>query len=112
MEGKPMQRFGQWVRDRGLRFRLTMVMLILLLCSMGIVFIPYHLGRENLKADLERSFLDLSNAIRVSVDQLTAPAASETDRLREYVESLRKTGIREVSIVGEDMGVIDSTNPG
>ena len=107
-----MQRFGQWVRDRGLRFRLTMVMLILLLCSMGIVFIPYYLGRENLKADLERSFLDLSNAIRVSVDQLTAPAASETDRLREYVESLRKTGIREVSIVGEDMGVIDSTNPG
>lgn len=106
-----MKGFGQWVRDRGLRFRLTMVMLILLICSMGIVFIPYYWGRENLKADLEKSFLDLSNAIRVSVDQLTAPAASDTDRLREYVESLRKSGIREVSIVGEDMGVIDSTNP-
>lgn len=106
-----MKGFGQWIRDRGLRFRLTMVMLILLVCSMGIVFIPYYWGRENLKADLERSFLDLSNAIRVSVDQFTAPAASEKDRLREYVESLRKTGIREVSIVGEDMGVIDSTNP-
>jgi len=107
-----MKRFDQWVRDRGLRFRLTMVMLILLFCSMGIVFIPYYLGRENLKADLERSFLDLSNAIRVSVDQLTAPSTSDTDRLREYVESLHKSGIREVSIVGEDMGVIDSTNPG
>lgn len=107
-----MKEFGQWIRDRGLRFRLTMVMLILLVCSMGIIFIPYYWGRENLKADLEKSFLDLSNAIRVSVDQLTAPGASDKDRLREYVESLRKSGIREVSIVGEDMGVIDSTNPG
>jgi signal transduction histidine kinase len=112
MEVRSMKGFGQWVRDGGLRFRLTMVMLILLFCSMGIVFIPYYWGRENLKADLEKRFLDLSNAIRVSIDQLTAPAASGQDRLREYVESLRKSGIREVSIVGEDMGVIDSTNPG
>ncbi|HEY7585934.1 MAG TPA: ATP-binding protein, partial [Candidatus Deferrimicrobiaceae bacterium] len=30
---------------------------------------------------------------------------------RGYIESLKKTGIREVSIVGEDMGIIDSTDP-
>lgn len=100
------------IADRGLQFKLTMVMLILLACSMGSVFIPYYFGRESLKLDLEDSFLELSNAIRVSIDQLTAPAASEEDRLRGYVESLKKTGIREVSIVGEDMGIIDSTDPG
>jgi signal transduction histidine kinase len=99
------------IADRGLQFKLTMVMLILLACSMGSVFIPYFFGRESLKRDLEDSFLELSNAIRVSIDQLTAPAASEEDRLRGYVESLKKTGIREVSIVGEDMGIIDSTDP-
>ncbi len=99
------------IRDRGLQFKLTLVMLILFACTMGSVFIPYLWGRESLKNDLEKSFLDLSNAIRVSVDQLTAPAASEEDRLRGYVESLKRSGIREVSIVGEDMGVIDSTNP-
>jgi signal transduction histidine kinase len=99
------------IADRGLQFKLTMVMLILLACSMGSVFIPYYFGRESLKRDLEDSFLELSNAIRVSIDQLTAPAASEEDRLRGYVESLKKTGIREVSIVGEDMGIIDSTDP-
>jgi hypothetical protein len=99
------------IADRGLQFKLTMVMLILLACSMGSVFIPYFFGRESLKRDLEESFLELSNAIRVSIDQLTAPAASEEDRLRGYVESLKKTGIREVSIVGEDMGIIDSTDP-
>lgn len=99
------------IADRGLQFKLTMVMLILLACSMGSVFIPYYLGREGLKRDLEESFLELSNAIRVSIDQLTAPAVSEEDRLRGYVESLKKTGIREVSIVGEDMGIIDSTDP-
>ena len=99
------------LRDRGLQFKLTMVMLILLACSMGSVFLPYYFGRESLKNDLEESFLELSNAIRVSIDQLTAPAASEKDRLHGYVESLKKTGIREVSIVGEDMGIIDSTDP-
>ncbi len=97
--------------DQGLRFKLTMVMLILMVCSMGSVFLPYYLGRESLKNDLEESFLELSNAIRVSIDQLTSPATSEEDRLHTYVESLKKTGIREVSIVGEDMGIIDSTDP-
>ncbi|MBI5342230.1 MAG: HAMP domain-containing histidine kinase [Deltaproteobacteria bacterium] len=99
------------ISDRGLQFKLTMVMMILLACSMGSVFIPYYFGKESLKHDLEESFLELSNAIRVSIDQLTAPAASEEDRLRGYVESLKRTGIREVSIVGEDMGIIDSTDP-
>lgn len=99
------------ISDRGLQFKLTMVMMILLACSMGSVLIPYYFGKESLKHDLEESFLELSNAIRVSIDQLTAPAASEEDRLRGYVESLKKTGIREVSIVGEDMGIIDSTDP-
>jgi signal transduction histidine kinase len=88
-----------------------MVMLILFACSLGSVYIPYHLGRESLKKELEGSFLELSNAISVSVDQMTAPGDSEQDRLLRYVESLKKSGIREVSIVGEDMGVIDSTNP-
>ena len=102
---------GLSIQDRGLRFKLMMVMLILLFCSMGIVFIPYYFGRDRLKEDLEKSFLDLSNAIRVSVDELTAPASSDEASLRDYVESLRKSGILQVSIVGEDMGVIDSTNP-
>jgi signal transduction histidine kinase len=106
-----MRFLQSWIRDRGLRFQLTMVLLILLVCSMGIVFIPYYWGRESLKSDLEKSFLELSNAIQVSVDQLTAPSTSEGDRLQEYVKSLKKSGIQEVSIVGEDMGVIDSTNP-
>src|SRR3990172_3667733 len=106
-----MRFLQSWIQDRGLRFKLTMVMLILLVCSMGIVFIPYYWGQETLKADLEKSFLDLSNAIQVSVGQLTAPAASEEDRLQDYVKSLKKSGIEEVSIVGQDMGVIDSTNP-
>jgi signal transduction histidine kinase len=98
-------------RDRGLQFKLTVVMLILFACSLGSVYIPYYLGREALKKELEESFLELSNAISVSVDQMTAPGDTEQDRLHRYVESLKKSGIREVSIVGEDMGVIDSTNP-
>jgi len=98
-------------RDRGLQFKLTMVMLILFACSIGSVYIPYLFGRDALKKDLEKSFLELSNAISVSVDQLTTEETSDQDRLYHYVESLKRTGIREVSIVGEDMGVIDSTNP-
>jgi signal transduction histidine kinase len=97
--------------DRGLQFKLTMVMLILFACSLGSVYVPYLFGRDALKKDLEKSFLELSNAISVSVDQLTTEETSDQDRLYHYVESLKRTGIREVSIVDEDMGVIDSTNP-
>jgi len=57
------------LRDRGLQFKLTLVMLILFACSLGSVYIPYIFGREALKSDLENSFLELSNAISVSVDQ-------------------------------------------
>ncbi len=106
-----MRFLGIALRDRGLQFKLTMVMLILFACSLGSVLIPYLWGRDSLKKDLEKSFLELSDAISVSVDQLTTPGNSEEDRLYHYVESLKKRGIREVSIVDEDMGVIDSTNP-
>jgi signal transduction histidine kinase len=99
------------LRDRGLQFKLTIVMLILFACSMTAVVGPYFWGRESLKNELEKSFLDLSDAIQVSVDQLTAPEESDQDRLKSYVEGLKRSGIREVSIIGEDMGVIDSTNP-
>jgi signal transduction histidine kinase len=102
---------GTPLRDRGLQFKLSLVMLILFVFSLASVFIPYSVGREALRKEIEKSFLDLSNAISVSVDQLTTTGTSEEDRLQHYVESLKKSGIREVSIVGEDMGVIDSTNP-
>ena len=102
---------GTPLRDRGLQFKLSLVMLILFVFSLASVFIPYSVGREALRKEIEKSFLDLSNAISVSVDQLTTTGTSEEDRLKHYVESLKKSGIREVSIVGEDMGVIDSTNP-
>ncbi len=102
---------GTPLRDRGLQFKLSLVMLILFVFSIASVFIPYSFGREALKKEIEKSFLDLSNAISVSVDQLTTTGTSEEDRLKHYVESLKKSGIREVSIFGEDMGVIDSTNP-
>jgi len=102
---------GTPFRDRGLQFKLSLVMLILFVFSLASVFVPYSVGREALRKEIEKSFLDLSNAISVSVDQLTTTGTSEEDRLQHYVESLKKSGIREVSIVGEDMGVIDSTNP-
>jgi signal transduction histidine kinase len=106
-----MTRFHPSLRDRGLQFKLTLVMLILFACSMTAVVAPYFWGRESLRQEIEKSFLDLSNAIQVSVDQLTAPEETEQDRLKSYVEGLRRSGIREVSIIDEDMGVIDSTNP-
>lgn len=99
------------LRDRGLQFKLTLVMLILFVCSLAAVVVPYFWGRDSLKQELEKSFLDLSDAIQVSVDQLTAPEDTEQDRLKSYVEGLKRSGIREVSIIDEDMGVIDSTNP-
>jgi signal transduction histidine kinase len=102
---------GTPLRDRGLRFKLTLVMLILFVFSLGSVFIPHYMGREALKREIEKSFLELSTAISVSVEQLTTTGLSEEDRLQHYVESLKKSGIREVSVVDEKMGVIDSTNP-
>jgi len=75
---------------------------------LGSVYIPYHLAGVA-EAELEESFLELSNAISVSVDQMTAPA-TRSGPAPPVRELLKKSGIREVSIVDEDMGVVDSTN--
>lgn len=98
------------LRDRGLRFKLSLIMLVLFVFSLGSVFVPHYMGREALRREIEKSFLDLSTAISVSVEQLTTTGLSDEDRLRHYVASLKKSGIREVSIVEENT-VIDSTNP-
>ncbi|MBW6505053.1 hypothetical protein K0B90_12405 [bacterium] len=55
------------LRDRGLQFKLTMVMLILFACSIGSVYIPYIFGRDVLKRDLENSFLELSSVVERAV---------------------------------------------
>ena len=99
------------LRDRSLRFKLTLIMLILFVFSLASVFIPALSGQGGLKKEIEKSFLELSNAISVSVEQLTTTGLSEEDRLQHYVDSLKKSGIREVSVVDETMGVIDSTDP-
>jgi signal transduction histidine kinase len=99
-------------RDHGLKVKLAFVMLILFACSLAAVVVPYFLGRESLRHDIEKGFLEFSDALRVSVDQLASPPAeNEEARLKKYVESLKKSGIGEVSVLGQDMGVIDSTNP-
>jgi signal transduction histidine kinase len=98
------------LRDRGLRFKLSLIMLVLFVFSLGSVFVPHYMGREALRREIEKSFLELSTAISVSVEQLTTTGLSEQDRLQHYVESLKKSGIREVSIVEENT-VIDSTDP-
>lgn len=102
---------GPPLRDRSLRFKLSLIMLILFVFSLGSVFVPHYMGREALRREIEKSFLELSNAISISVEQLTTTGLSEEDRLQHYVESLKKSGIREVSVVDGENAVIDSTNP-
>jgi signal transduction histidine kinase len=99
------------LRNMSLKARLLAMMLFLCTITLAsMVYIQVSSEHQILEA-LERQNDSLSQAIQVSVEQLTLPGATDEAKLKSYVERLRRQGIKEVSILSNEQTVIASSNP-
>jgi hypothetical protein len=86
-------------------------MLLLSFLSLGASFYLYARTEKALVQEMEENINELSNAISVSVEELTSPERTTEKRLQDYVKRLETRGVKEISIVSNEKEVIASSNP-
>lgn len=94
-----------------LNTKLLLMMFLLLLLSLTSSFFLYSFFEKAMVKVVEENTADLSKAIQVSVEELTSTGETDEARLRAYVESLSKKGVKEISILSNENEVIASSNP-
>ncbi|MDH4101075.1 MAG: two-component sensor histidine kinase, partial [Nitrospirota bacterium] len=96
--------------DLSLKTKLLVMMLFLSFLSIGLLFLLYARAERNLLHEVKRYTDELSAAIQISMEQLTQDEVKD-ERLKEYVERMKKKGIKSISILDTDKEVIASSNP-
>ncbi len=97
-------------RSLSLRTQLLLILLFLLLTSIGSLTIIYTKSEELILEKVTDNIEDITKAIQISVEELTYRGDS-TQRLKTYVDTLNKKGIREISILSDASEVIASSDP-
>lgn len=105
-----LKRIKDRFRSFSLRTQLLLILLFLLVMSISSLTVMYWRSEEMLVDKLADNIDDLTNAIRISVEELSARGDS-TQRLKSYVAMLKRKGIQEISIISDQSQVIASSNP-
>ncbi len=104
-------RIRTFFENRSLKTKLLFMMLFLSFLSIVILFTLYTRSERALIERVEKHTLDLSNAIQISVEELTTEGRTDEERLTEYLKRLNTKGVKEVSIISNEEEVIASSNP-
>lgn len=102
----------KFLNNLGLKAKLMIMMFALCVISIGLLFILYQMAEKRLIASVKKYTEELSSAIQISVEQMTAEDMEVNEEaLKEYVSQFKKRGVREISILNNEMEVIASSNP-
>lgn len=94
-----------------LNTKLLIMMLSLLFLSLMASFAFYWLTEKAVVKEIMADTADLTTAVQISVEQLTAQGGTDEARLRAYVNRLNKKGVKEISVLSNENKVIASSNP-
>jgi signal transduction histidine kinase len=97
-------------RSLSLKTQLLLILLFVLAIALSSLTVIYARSEQLLLDKVTENIDDITNAIQVSVQELTYPGDTN-QRLNSYVGMLKKRGIKEISIIGDDAQVIASSNP-
>lgn len=101
-----------FLKNVGLKTKLLVMMLALCIISIGLLFILYQIAEKKLITSVKKYTEELSSAIQISVEQMTAEdMETNEEMLKEYVSQFKKRGVREISILNNEMEIIASSNP-
>lgn len=102
----------RFINNLGLKTKLLLMMIVLSVVSMGLLIFLYNIAEKRLMSAVERYTEELASAIQMSVEELTAEDMEENKEiLKEYAGEFKKKGVKELSVLNNDMEVIASSNP-
>lgn len=91
--------------------KLIGMMVLLSFSLLSVLVVLYAQLEKDLIAEFESQTADLSKAIQIGVEEVTSTGWTDEERLRSYLASLSRQGIKEISIISTDNEIIASTNP-
>ncbi|HJU28007.1 MAG TPA: HAMP domain-containing protein, partial [Candidatus Binataceae bacterium] len=93
-----------------LKAKLILLMVVLLALTLGAEVAVSLRAQEAIIRTTRQKVKDLASVIQISVQELTSVAATDRDRLQNYVTKLHTNGL-EVSIASSQDRIINSSNP-
>jgi nitrogen fixation/metabolism regulation signal transduction histidine kinase len=94
-----------------LNMRLILIMLFLSFILISVLMFLYSQSEQALFRELERQTMELTKAIQVGVEEVTASGATDEARLSKYLKELNAKGVKEISIISNADEIVASSNP-
>lgn len=90
--------------------KLVFMMLFLSFILISALLLIYSQAERNLFREIERQTRELTKAIQIGVEEVTASGATDEARLSKYLKALNAKGIKEISVISNANEVVASTN--
>ncbi len=103
--------FRDFFLNLSLNKKLIAMMLFLSFILLSILLILHWQAEKALISEFEKQTAELSKAIQVGVEKVTASRLSSESGVEQYMRTLKSKGIKEVSIISSAEEIIASSNP-
>jgi nitrogen fixation/metabolism regulation signal transduction histidine kinase len=90
--------------------KLILIMLFLSFILISVLMFLYSQSEQTLFSELERQTRELTKAIQIGVEEVTASGATDEARLSKYLKELNAKGVKEISIISNADEIVASTN--
>lgn len=87
------------------------MMIFLSFTMISILMILYTQAERRLSEELEKQARELTKAIQVGVQEVTATGETDEARLSKYLKEQNAKGLKEISIISNADEIVASTNP-
>lgn len=91
--------------------KLIIMMLFMSFILITILLIFYHRSEQRIFEEIEKQTAELTKAIQIGVEEVTASGSTDEARLSNYLKQLDAKGIKEISIISNEDQIIASTIP-
>ncbi|MCE5311862.1 MAG: HAMP domain-containing histidine kinase [Nitrospiraceae bacterium] len=98
-------------KDLSLTTKLVAMMIFLSFTMISILMILYTQTEKRLSEELEKQARELTKAIQVGVQEVTATGETDEARLSKYLKEQNAKGLKEISIISNADEIVASTNP-
>lgn len=91
--------------------KLVAMMLFLNFSLILILIFLYVQAEKTIFLEFEKKTSELTQAIQVGIEEVTAKGLTDEKRLQKYLQKLNAKGVNEISIISNSDKIISSTNP-
>ncbi len=91
--------------------KLIIMMLFMSFILISILLFFYQRSEQRIFLEIEKQTAELTKAIQIGVEEVTASGNTDEARLSNYLNQLNAKGIKEISVISNDDQIIASTIP-